>query len=525
MHDQPAPVATRAPAVRLAGDRRRARPRRRRVARPADAAVHGIDGAGRTAQQGNAAGADAVQSGVEDLRQAEQLLQSGDRQAERGTGLGRAGAADRRGRRRSTGTCRSSIRRSPKAATALQKEPQNVAARNSLFDALQRKISLLQDTITLMNEMRKGNAAGVAQVVEGTQQIMMRRLLIVLTLVACACRHRRRRAGQDALAVDRARSTQPRRERGQSRQRRTDERETPDRAHHAQRQHRRQRRDRPREHRRRHRRHARQRHDGASIEAIKTARGATAEEAREMLALVPGRHHRARHARRSAHALSRRRRLRRNNRRNINVSVAYNVAAPEGTRIIVKSISGNISVRDIKGGAHARDRQRQRSASPTPGASVNGRSISGDIEIVDTKVEGALEAGTISGTVRLRRADRPEPRAQLGERQRGARGRHGRARRRRRPSAATSRSPATCSRTAATSSPRTPATSAWPSPRGTGFQVEATSFSGSINTDIPVTMSGGQTGRRSRALRGTAGDGGAVLDLTTFSGSIIIIKR
>ena len=40
---------------------------------------------------------------------------------------------------------------------------------------------------------------------------------------------------------------------------------------------------------------------------------------------------------------------RRNNRRNVNVSVAYTVAAPEGTRIIAKSISGNISVRDILG--------------------------------------------------------------------------------------------------------------------------------------------------------------------------------
>ena len=41
---------------------------------------------------------------------------------------------------------------------------------------------------------------------------------------------------------------------------------------------------------------------------------------------------------------------RRTGRRNVNVSVAYTVAAPEGTRILVKSISGNISVRDILGG-------------------------------------------------------------------------------------------------------------------------------------------------------------------------------
>jgi hypothetical protein len=52
------------------------------------------------------------------------------------------------------------------SSAALQQEPQNVAARNSLFDALQRKIALLHGTITLMNEMRKGNAAGAAQMVE-----------------------------------------------------------------------------------------------------------------------------------------------------------------------------------------------------------------------------------------------------------------------------------------------------------------------------------------------------------------------
>ena len=122
-----------------------------------------------TAQQGNAAGADAVQSGVEDLRKAEQLLQSGVAKLKEGLGsdeqalpTGMAGTLDRNLQILDQAIAESS--------DALQKEPQNVAARNSLFDALQRKISLLQDTITLMNEMRKGNAAGVAQVVEGANK-------------------------------------------------------------------------------------------------------------------------------------------------------------------------------------------------------------------------------------------------------------------------------------------------------------------------------------------------------------------
>ncbi len=50
---------------------------------------------------------------------------------------------------------------------ALRAEPQSTIARDSLFNALRRKVALLQDTIALMNEMRKGDAAGAAQVVEG----------------------------------------------------------------------------------------------------------------------------------------------------------------------------------------------------------------------------------------------------------------------------------------------------------------------------------------------------------------------
>jgi hypothetical protein len=53
---------------------------------------------------------------------------------------------------------------------ALRSEPQSAPARESLFEALRRKMSLLQDTIALMNEMRKGNQAGAAQILEGLQK-------------------------------------------------------------------------------------------------------------------------------------------------------------------------------------------------------------------------------------------------------------------------------------------------------------------------------------------------------------------
>ena len=53
---------------------------------------------------------------------------------------------------------------------ALQKEPENDVAQQSLFDALRDKIALLQDTIALINEMRKGNQEGAARIVSGLNQ-------------------------------------------------------------------------------------------------------------------------------------------------------------------------------------------------------------------------------------------------------------------------------------------------------------------------------------------------------------------
>jgi hypothetical protein len=47
--------------------------------------------------------------------------------------------------------------------TALSRNPGNEPARASLFEALRRKVGVLQATVTLMNEMRKGNQAGAAE--------------------------------------------------------------------------------------------------------------------------------------------------------------------------------------------------------------------------------------------------------------------------------------------------------------------------------------------------------------------------
>ena len=70
-----------------------------------------------------------------------------------------------------------------------------------------------------------------------------------------------------------------------------------------------------------------------------------------------------------------------------------------------------------------------------------------------------------------------------------------------------------------------------------GFELNANSFSGSIRSELPLTIGGDASGRdddsrRGRrdsatatAMRATFGDGSATLVVHTFSGDIIIAKR
>jgi predicted anti-sigma-YlaC factor YlaD len=53
---------------------------------------------------------------------------------------------------------------------ALHADPSNEVARQSLFDALRSKVALLEDTVALINEMRKGNQDGAARIVSGMKQ-------------------------------------------------------------------------------------------------------------------------------------------------------------------------------------------------------------------------------------------------------------------------------------------------------------------------------------------------------------------
>jgi DUF4097 and DUF4098 domain-containing protein YvlB len=68
---------------------------------------------------------------------------------------------------------------------------------------------------------------------------------------------------------------------------------------------------------------------------------------------------------------------------------------------------------------------------------------------------------------------------------------------------------------------------------GAGFELNASTFSGTVRSDIPVTLrsdpgSGDRRGRggiSNRTIRGSFGDGSAILNVQSFSGSVVITKQ
>jgi DUF4097 and DUF4098 domain-containing protein YvlB len=64
----------------------------------------------------------------------------------------------------------------------------------------------------------------------------------------------------------------------------------------------------------------------------------------------------------------------------------------------------------------------------------------------------------------------------------------------------------------------------------TGFELDADTFSGSVRSDVPVTLRTlGRTERErrgsTRAIRGTFGDASAILSVRSHSGSVVITKK
>ncbi len=263
----------------------------------------------------------------------------------------------------------------------------------------------------------------------------------------------------------------------------------------------------------------------ATVEIVKTARADTVADAREMLGLVT-----VDIAERGGRAEVRARYPsgdeRPRGRRNANVSVAYNIAVPSGARVSAKSISGNISVRDVDGELTLESVSGNVTTAGS-GRVALAKSISGNVEISGATVEGSLDASSVSGTVTLRKTS-------VGRLSLSA------------VSGNLVLQDVACGRVdLQTVSGNVEITGPLQASGrydihshsgdiritvsgDTGFELDATSFSGDIRSDLPLQgQDTSQRGRRGpgRAVRGVYGNGSAVLDISTFSGGIVIARN
>lgn len=255
--------------------------------------------------------------------------------------------------------------------------------------------------------------------------------------------------------------------------------------------------------------------DSATIEITKVARGSSEADAREQLGIVTvDVVERAGRVEVSAKYPESRGRDR---RRNINVSTAYRVTAPAGTRIKTDSISGSITVTGVRGdlalNTISGDIRIDRA-----GKVVNGQSISGNVELVSAEDDAVVELSSTSGNisargVKVRRLD-------LGSISGNVRG-----------------SDLQCdSATLHTMSGNVEYGGSLTSggsydfrthsgdvrltiAGATGFELQASTFSGEIRSGLPLRLEGRE---RNRSIRATYGDGRARVEASSFSGTIIV---
>jgi DUF4097 and DUF4098 domain-containing protein YvlB len=212
------------------------------------------------------------------------------------------------------------------------------------------------------------------------------------------------------------------------------------------------------------------------------------------------------------------------------VSVDYTVVVPVGASLEVNSISGRIRVDGVRGSTRLGSVSGNISSSNTPNVEYL-RTVSGEVDLANISRDGSLsvssvsgnldfngvkakslELNTVSGEIRLRDAAVERLSAKGlsgGVEYMGTLVRNGRYE-------------------VNSHSGNVRFTLA----DNTGFELNASSFSGSVRSDFQMTIGGDGTqditrrrGPRNESLRATFGDGSASLSLRTFSGNIAILRK
>ena len=262
------------------------------------------------------------------------------------------------------------------------------------------------------------------------------------------------------------------------------------------------------------------------VEAVKTARARTEEQARELLPGVRVEFN-ERGGRAEVKTIYSTDQSGRANQRNSHVAVAYTITAPQGTRINVSTLTGNVKVTGIKGelslvslsgNVGVFEGARVSKATSTSGnveirglqsdVHLEASSTSGDIMVAQSKAP-RMELVTISGSVTIDnvQSDQIEASSTSGDLNIAF------------PFAKSGR----YELNSLSGNVRIALVN------DTGFELDANSFGGNIQSAVTLVERGGvaEAGRsgRVRRLRGRFGDGTALLDVSTFSGNVVITKK
>ncbi len=207
--------------------------------------------------------------------------------------------------------------------------------------------------------------------------------------------------------------------------------------------------------------------------------------------------------------------------RDTKVSVEFEVTVPHGTEVTVKSVSGDVEVEDVKGELRAESVSGNVTARKVEQL-VEAKSVSGSVEVQSAKGSRDLEVSSVSGDVEV--AGLEAVRASLST-----------------VSGDVEITDAVCERANLSTVSGDVRYSGKLAPSGryefkshsgdvrivipgdTGFEIEAESFSGEIESDFPLTVHSIKGERRK--LSGVYGDGSAIIEATTFSGDVTIQER
>jgi hypothetical protein len=258
------------------------------------------------------------------------------------------------------------------------------------------------------------------------------------------------------------------------------------------------------------------------VEAVKRVRHRDADEARRLLGLL----------RIEVTPIGGRLEVRtiypRTSSRNLSAEVDYTITVPTEAAVSVKTVSGDVSVAGVRGEVRAEAVSGDVEVTATPNLAV-AKTVSGDVRARDIGAE-MLTLGTVSGTViatalkvRTLEAGSVSGDVQLSNLQverlvaktvsggidyEGTLARGGR-----------------YEFNAHSGGVRLVLGNV------SGFELDASSFNGTIRSDFPVTLHStsrdGGRGRSmsSRSIRGTFGDASALLSIRSFSGSVVITKK